>query len=173
MGKNPLDEATRSMRRSELDALREVFPEGEPEAIQVRLERGTHRGAAPTEEPHVALEIHTKNRTYAVGPDLTCIRVVDRQTREARTDHPAVGARLTGGQRRYGKTVHFARPFPVPGTEAVFLSPDDPRSPAAITSKVESVVLRIRIDTMVLQEEGAADEITSALLRSSLVGDEP
>ena len=58
--------------------------------------------------------------------------------------------------------MHVSRPFPVPGTEAVFQR--DGRSPAGVTSKVERVVLRITVTSFVIDENGAWDDVTSALL---------
>lgn len=113
--------------------------------------------------PHRALEIWTQNRIYVVDSSLVCVEIRDRKTGKAETKHSVLGARLAGGQRQYGKTVHLSRPFPVPGTEAVFQR-EGKRSPAGVTSKVERVVLRISVTTFVIEQEGAWDDVTSALL---------
>lgn len=144
-------------------ALEDVFPEGAPKPLTVSFVRGTYQGAIPADERQVALEILTRNRVYVIGFDLTCHAVIDRRTRESTTEHAALGARLVGGQRRYGKTVHFARPFPVPGTEAVF-EREGGATPAAITSRVQDVRLYIRVDSMVVDEDGAWEDVTSAFL---------
>ncbi|MFW5925029.1 MAG: hypothetical protein ACOCV4_02620 [Myxococcota bacterium] len=164
-GFDDIDGETTTVQTVSPETLRDVFPEGvAPQPVQLAFVRGTHHGPLPEDDRQVALEVFTRNRIYIVGFDWRCIEVVDRQSRRVNADHRALGAYLTGGQRRYGKTVHFSRPFPVPGTEAVFETPGR-RRPAAVTSKVESVSLYVRIDTIVLQEEGAWEEVTSALLR--------
>ncbi len=148
------------------DTLQDIFPGAPPvPPIEVVFDRDTHSGGAPVEPTSFrALEIWTLNRIYVVDSSLTCIEVIDRRTNEIDRKHSIVGARLGGGQRQYGKTVHIARPFPVPGTEAVFERPGK-RTPAGVTSKVERVVLRIRVTSVVLEQEGAWDDVTSALLR--------
>lgn len=120
------------------------------------------------EAPYRALEIWTQNRVYVVDAAMTCIEVRDRKTNLPDPRHSTLGARLAGGQRQYGKTVHLSRPFPVPGTEAVFERPGK-RTPAGVTSKVERVVLHIRVTTYVMQREGAFDDVTSAMLLPGFV----
>jgi hypothetical protein len=152
------------------ETLRDVFPEGVgPQPVQIGFVRGTYHGSVPKQERQVALEVFTRNRIYVIGFDWTCMEVVDRRTREADPQHRALGARLTGGQRRYDKTVHFSRPFPVPGTEAVFELPGKRRA-ATVTSRVESVSLYIRVDTIVLDEEGAWEDVTSNFLQGGNSG---
>lgn len=147
------------------DTLQDVFP-GAPQVnpIEIVFDRDQHpAGEALPNTPYRALEIWTQNRVYVIDSTLTCSEVISRKTGKADPKHSMIGARLGGGQRQYGKTVHVARPFPVPGTEAVFERPGR-RTPAGVTSKVERVVLRIRVTSVVLQEEGAWDDVTSALL---------
>ena len=148
------------------DTLQDVFP-GAPSVtpIEVVFDRDTHAaGVAVGNGPYRALEVWTQNRIYVVDSALTCVEVVSRRTGKKDPKNTMLGARLTGGQRQYGKTVHVARSFPVPGTEAVFERPGK-RTPAGVTSKVERVLLRIRVTSVVLQQDGAWDDVTAALLR--------
>jgi hypothetical protein len=151
------------------ETLEDVIPGAPPVApLEIVFDRETlaNGTTGSAGDPYRALEIWTRNRVYVVDSTLTCVEVVDRRSGARDTRHAVVGARLAGGQRHYGKTLHFARPFPVPGTEAVFERPGR-GAPVDVTSKVERVVLHIRVTTIVVQEEGAWDDITSTLLHPS------
>jgi hypothetical protein len=152
------------------DTIRTTFQEAFPDtpevqALEVVFDRDTHMADrdAPVQLPSVMLEVWTMNRLYLVGPDLICTDVIDRRTGQRDPKHATIGSRLGGGQRRYGKTLHISRPYPVPGTEAVFERMDKKRA-AGVTSKVQRVVLHIRVTSIVLDEKGAWDDVTSALL---------
>lgn len=156
------------------DTLRTTFAEAFPDTpevlpLEIVFDRDTHApsGAAPNVTPTVMLEIWTMNRLYLVDSNLICTDVIDRKTGQRDPSHANLGARLGGGQRRYGKTLHVSRPFPVPGTEAVFERLDKKRA-AGVTSKVERVVMHIRVTSIVLDEKGAWDDVTSALLMPSV-----
>lgn len=155
--------------RSSAHALADVIPGAPPVApLEVVFDRETFPPGTspPPDRPYRALEIWTQNRVYVVDSTLTCIEVLDRKTGRQEQKHSVLGARLTGGQRQYGKTVHLARPFPVPGTEAVFESPER-RRVAGLTTKVERVVLRLQVTSFVTDASGAWDDVTSALLHPS------
>jgi len=157
------DEKTVVERR---DTLQDVMPGAPPVApLEIVFDRDTRRAGSDRlpEPPHRTLEIWTQNRIYVCDGAMTCVEIRDRKTGTAEQKHSVLGARLVGGQRQYGKTVHLARPFPVPGTEAVFQR-EGKRTPAGVTSKVERVVLRITVTSFVLDERGAWDDVTSALL---------
>lgn len=151
------------------DTLQDVFP-GAPAVapLEVVFDRETFEagGGAMPDRPYRALEIWTQNRLYVVDSTLTCCDVIDRKTGEREQKRSVIGARLAGGQRQYGKTIHIARPFPVPGTEAVFERPGK-KTPAGVTSKVERVVLHIRVTSFVTEQQGAWDDVTSAFLHPS------
>lgn len=157
------DDATRK------DTLRTTFAEAFPDTpevlpLEIVFDRDTHSGGGgPATTPNVMLEIWTLNRLYLVDSNLLCTDVIDRRSGIRDTKHANLGAKLGGGQRRYGKTLHVSRPFPVPGTEAVFERLDKKRA-AGVTSKVERVVMHIRVTSIVLDEKGAWDDVTSALL---------
>lgn len=145
----------------------EAFPDT-PEAhpLEIVFDRDTHdphSGTAPSSTQGAMLEIWTLNRLYLVDSNMLCTAVIDRRTGTRDGKHANLGARLAGGQRRYGKTLHVARPFPVPGTEAVFERPDK-RQAAGVTSKVERVVLHQRVTSIVLDDKNAWDDVTSAFL---------
>lgn len=149
------------------DTLQDVFPEGAPPMpLEVVFARDTfavgQTGGVP--DRYRALEIWTQNRIYVVDSTLTCMDVLDRATGASTPGHSLIGARLCGGQRKYGKTLHVARPFPVPGTEAVFERAGS-RQPAGVTSKVERVRLFIRVSSLVLEDQGAWDDVTASLLQ--------
>lgn len=147
------------------DTIRDLIPDAPAVApIEVVFDRELHTaGVIAADRPYRALEIWTQNRVYTVDTSMTCSEVRDRHSGVADPRHSVLGARLVGGQRRYGKTLHVARPFPVPGTEAVF-EREGKRTPAGVTSKVERVVLRIRVTSVVMEQEGAWDDVTSAFL---------
>ena len=160
------DDDERTIVTAQRDTLRDLIPDVPPVApLEVVFDRETIApGGIVPEGAFRALEIHTQNRIYVVDSTLVCVEVVDRATgARDTTKHSVIGAQLVGGQRRYDKTVHLARPFPVPGTEAVFQRPGK-RTPAGVTSKVERVVLRIRVTSYLLETKGAWDDVTSALL---------
>lgn len=148
--------------RFHLDELIPGAPHVQP--IEVVFERAT---VAPADMPGALksapmLEIWTQNRVYYVDATMTCVAVYSRKT-AAPESHTAIGARLTGGQRKYDKTVHVSRPYPVPGTEAVFQR-DGSSRPAGVTSKVERVVMRITVTSVVTNSTDPWDDVTSALL---------
>jgi hypothetical protein len=156
--------------KTDKDTIRTTFQEAFPDTpevvpLEIVFDRDTHvpTETAPPRASTVMLEIWTLNRLYLVDADMICTEVVDRKTGTRDLKHANLGCRLGGGQRRYGKTLHVSRPFPVPGTEAVFERLDKKRS-SGVTSKVERVVLHIRVTSIVLDEKGAWDDVTSALL---------
>ncbi len=161
------------------DTIRTTFQEAFPDTpevmpLEIVFDRDTHSpsGAAPNITPTVMLEIWTMNRLYLINADLICTDVIDRKTGQRDLHHANIGSKLGGGQRRYGKTLHVARPFPVPGTEAVFERLDKKRA-SGVTSKVERVVMHIRVTSIVLDEKGAWDDVTSALLMPSVPSPKP
>lgn len=108
-----------------------------------------------------AVEIWTRNRIYAIDATMTCIEVINRTTGRPEANHSFLGARLGGGQRREGNSIKLSHPLPVPGTEAVFKLPSPRRGAFGQTSKVERVVLRVRVATALLADaEPAWKEIT-------------
>ena len=147
------------------DTLRDLIPDAPAVApLEVVFDREMQQaGRIAPDRPYRALEIWTQNRIYLVDSTMTCVEVRDRHTGIADPRHSVIGARLVGGQRRYGKTIHVARPFPVPGTEAVF-ERDGKRTPAGVTSKVDRVQLHIRVTSLVIEQEGAWDDVTGVLL---------
>lgn len=153
-----------------VDTIRTTFQEAFPDTpevipLEIVFDRDTHAasGGGPASQSGTMLEIWTLNRLYLVDTNMLCTDVIDRRTGVRDLKHTNLGARLGGGQRRYGKTLHVSRPFPVPGTEAVFERVDKKRA-AGVTSKVERVVLHLRVTSIVLDEKGAWDDVTSALL---------
>lgn len=106
------------------------------------------------------LEIWTRNRIYLLDAQLNCVEVLSRQSGKPES-HQFLGAKLGGGQRREGDKLRLSHPLPVPGTEAVFKLPNNRRGPFGQTSKVERVVLRVRVaQVSLLQAEPAWAEIT-------------
>jgi hypothetical protein len=112
------------------------------------------------------LEVWTANRVYMISQSLTCFEVLDRETTLSDRTHKFLGARLIGGQRKYGKTLHTTKPFPVAGTEAVFTRPQANGQPGPIhvTSRVERVVLHVSVTTLMFDEDDAFGDVTNAWL---------
>ena len=113
--------------------------------------------------PWIAIEVWTQNRIYGVGAAMTCVFVRDRGTGENAPDHPTLGARLAGGQRRNdaGLIVEVSHPLPEPNFTAVFVTGMGARLRVSETSKVTRVVFHQR--TVALGPEGGLptwDEIT-------------
>ncbi|MBI4954910.1 MAG: hypothetical protein HY908_23005 [Myxococcales bacterium] len=95
--------------------------------------------------PWRAVEVWTRNRIYGLDAQLTCIEVIDRISGRAEHNHVMLGARLSGGQRRDGSVVSISQPFPVPGTDAVFKHQPARKGAFGRTSRVERVVVRVRV----------------------------
>jgi hypothetical protein len=166
----PEDDEKTAVTVAATDTIRTTFQEAFPDTpevmpMEIVFDRETHTPTdhAPFVTPAVMLEIWTLNRLYLVDSNMLCTDVIDRKTGARDLKHANLGMRLGGGQRRYGKTLHVSRPFPVPGTEAVFERLDKKRA-SGVTSKVERVVMHIRVTSIVLDEQGAWDDVTSALL---------
>lgn len=143
-----------------------------PPPIEVVLSREvvvlSARDAGLTSQRYRMLEVWTRNRVYIIDSALECIEVTDRRTGSAEAAHSLLGATLAGGQRKYAKTMHISRPFPVPGTEAIFVR-DGKSRPAGLTSKVERVVLHIQIASVAMEKgDGVWDDVTSHLLQHHL-----
>jgi hypothetical protein len=142
----------------------------EPAPIEVVFSRdavvlGKHQLA---NHRYRALEIFTRNRIYVIDSALECMEVRDRRTGMSEPEHSLLGAKLVGGQRRYARTLHVARPFPVPGTEAIFVKADR-KQPAGLTSKVERVILYVHVASVAMEDgPGAWDDVTSHLLKHGL-----
>src|SRR5262249_31121511 len=86
------------------------------------------------------------NRIYRIDPNMRCVEVVDRETREASSRaHRLVGARLTGGERPVtkGGPMEVFHPLPVPGSLAVFLDASQPRRVVVRGAGMDRVVLRV------------------------------
>jgi len=115
------------------------------------------------------LEVWTRNRIYIVDSHLKCIEVIDQRSGLPEAGNSMLGAHLVGGQRKYANSVHFSRPFPVPGTEALFVRPDDRLRPMGFTSKVERVVLQVHVSSIAKSnDEDDWADVTSYLLKSPL-----
>lgn len=130
-------------------------------AIEVNLVHEQGMSFSSADEAFPAIEVWTKNRIYQCNSSLVCIGVIERATRRHDPSHALIGARLTGGQRRDGGALQLSHPLPLPGTEAVFTRPEKTRR-FGQTSKVERVVMRVRV--MTLSEQDAApiwDEMTT------------
>ena len=134
-----------------------------PAGIEITLvhERGTSYAG---NLPWCAIEIWTRNRVYLVDSAMICIGVVNRAAGKPESAHPILGAKLTGGQRRSEGSMQISHPYPVPGTEAVFKYMDKKRGTYGQTSRVERMVLRVRVTTVSFnQAEPAWEQITSSV----------
>ena len=145
----------------------------EPPPIEVVLSRQaqtiTSADARAATARYRMLEVWTRNRVYIVDSALECIEVLDRRTGTPEATHSLIGATLVGGQRKYMHTMHISRPFPVPGTEAIFVRPGKRAQPSGLTSKVERVVLHVHIASVAMNEDANAwDDVTSHLLQNQV-----
>ena len=113
-------------------------------AIEIEFVQQKGRAAVPQAMWGMA-DIFTKNRIYRVNSQLLCIEVIDRATGKSDPRHAMLGARMGGGQRREKGRVEIADPLPLPGMDVVFKQTDDKGGKFGHTSRVERVVLRIRV----------------------------
>lgn len=115
----------------------------------VEIEVVHQHGPAPhTEQTARTVEIWTQNRIYTMDPSMICIRVADRPGLEPNPEHPFLGHRLVGGQRRQGDSMELSYPFPRPGTEAVFEHNGGRLGHFSRTSTVTRVILRLHMVTV-------------------------
>jgi len=91
----------------------------------------------------LAYEVWTRNRVYNIDATMTCIDVIDLTTGKSNPDHPFIGARLSGGQRRSGDASELSLPLPAPGSDAVFQKRDHTGIRLAVTSAVTRVILHL------------------------------
>jgi len=97
-----------------------------------------------------ALEIWTRNHIYALDSDFICFDVIERSGGRSCPDNALIGAQLTGGQRRVEGNIELVHPFPLPGTDAVFRHLAQRHGRFGQTSRVERVLLRMRVTNMSL-----------------------
>jgi len=90
--------------------------------------------------PWRAYEIWTMNRVYGLDASYKCIEVLDRTTGKLETDNTMLGARFGGGRRQRGNSVVYSYPFPLEGSEAMFIRDHK----YGCTSTVERIVVRVR-----------------------------
>ncbi|MCC6647319.1 MAG: hypothetical protein IT374_17320 [Polyangiaceae bacterium] len=140
-----------------------------PLDVEVMQQRGV---ATLPQAMWAMLDIYTHNRVYRVSPQLICIDVVDRATGKSHGQHPMLGARLGGGQRRTETRVEISDPIPMPGMEAVFKQPGERGDKFGQTSRVERVVMRLRVSAWSASAEQPTSwaEITSEFAVDDVVG---
>jgi hypothetical protein len=149
-------------RRSGKTSIADLIPETPASTpFEVVFDRTTVKVGTPNHTaPYPMVEIFTKNRVYLVDSNLTCIEVIERKTGDADLKHTLLRSRLVGGQRKYEKTIHQTKPFPVPGMEAMFAVGDA----AQTTSLVERVVLHVRVTSVLLDPTNAWKDVTNVVL---------
>ena len=155
-------------------------PEGAPATMQglhdqtplVEIEVLHQHGPAPhAEQTARTVEVWTQNRVYTMDASMVCIRVADRPGLEPNPEHPFLGHRLVGGQRRRGDSMELSYPYPRPGTEAVFEHTGRRLGHFSRTSTVTRVILRLHMVTVspsVVAPTWA--ELTSRSLRAASPG---
>lgn len=121
-------------------------PSAEDVALDIEQVRETGTPALLA-GPWRAVEIWTRNRIYGVDGSMVCRSVTDRATDQQQPEHPAIGARLLGGQRRAkdGSIEWVAHPLPARGGAAVFARRFGKRLNVSETSDVTRVVVRQRV----------------------------
>jgi hypothetical protein len=110
----------------------------------------------------LAYEVWTKNRVYNLDGTMCCYEVIDLASGQSQEQHPFIGARLVGGQRRTGEDSELSFPLPVPGSDAVFQKSDSEKGiRLAVTSAVTRVILHVhRVDVRVPDRDHAWGKIT-------------
>jgi|SoiMethySBSTD1v2_1073268.scaffolds.fasta_scaffold04902_4 hypothetical protein len=109
------------------------------------VEVETRRVPAQTAQlTRLAYEVWTKNRVYNLDATMCCFEVIDLASGQVQSQHPFIGARLVGGQRRMGEDSELSFPLPVPGADAVFQKHDPAKGiRLAVTSAVTRVILHV------------------------------
>jgi hypothetical protein len=90
--------------------------------------------------PWRAYEIWTMNRVYGLDATFRCVEVLDRTTGKIDPESTMIGARFGGGRRQRGNAVVYSYPFPLEGSEAMFIR----ENKYGCTSPVERIVVRVR-----------------------------
>lgn len=117
-----------------------------PDGVELELVR-EQGGPGLLTGPWRAFEIWTQNHVYGVDATMRCREVIHRATGATTSDHPILGQRLLGGQRRDadGRIVQVSHPLPARGATAVFAEGFGKRVRVSETSKVTRVVVRQRV----------------------------
>lgn len=96
--------------------------------------------------PWRTLEVWTANTMYGLDENMRCVEVSSRDPHRTASASRLIGTRMLGSQRRDGDHFSVSFPYPVPGMEAVFRIGDG--SKHVTTSKVERVMLRVRMTNL-------------------------
>ncbi len=107
-----------------------------------------HGPAPRASEFNRTYELWTERHIYVLSPTLKCLDVLKTSTREPVSERAFIGARLVGGQHNTEDTVEISRPFPRPGSNAVFEIPKGDTRFFRHTSTIERVLLRFHITTV-------------------------
>ena len=106
--------------------------------------------------PWRTIEFWTGNTMYGLDSNLVCIEISARNPREkVRGAQALLGSRLVGSQYRDGNHFSVSYPYPVPGMEAVFRIGNGDKT--ITTSKVERVMLRVRMTDLDLSDNETPD----------------
>lgn len=100
--------------------------------------------------PWRTIEFWTANTMYGLDSQLQCIEVSARDPRHETVPSHLLGAVLVGSQVRGTSEISIAFPYPIPGMEAVLRLPDSGKH--MNTSRVERVMLRVRMTTVAIEE---------------------
>jgi hypothetical protein len=104
-----------------------------------------------------AIELWTARSVYSIDVDRVCIGVRSRESERDDPRHRLLGSRLVGGQHQEGAGLSISQPLPLPGMDAALEIGSGPGSHIATTSKVERVVVRVRMATIPLDADRPAD----------------
>jgi hypothetical protein len=137
-----------------------VATRGGAKAPLIEVEVTYERGPLPRAEPvRRTFEIWTQNTVYGVDSRMYCVEVRNPATATPLAEHPFLGARLVGGTLQGEAMVEMSYPLPRPGAFAVFESKKGNKRKFSRTSRVERVVLRMRVVTITGTDEANWDDL--------------
>lgn len=133
---------------------------GAPKPPLIDVEVTYERGAVPRAEPvRRTFEVWTQNTVYGLDSRMFCVEVRKTSTGAPIADHQFLGCRLVGGTLQGEQMVEMSYPLPRPGAFAVFESKKGNKRKFSRTSRVDRVVLKMRVVTITGSEEVNWDDL--------------
>ena len=126
--------------------------------VEVEVIRERTRTPRPQPFPG-CFEIWTQNTVYGLDSRMVCVEVRKTSTGAPIADHQFLGCRLVGGTLQGEQMVEMSYPLPRPGAFAVFESKKGNKRKFSRTSRVDRVVLKMRVVTITGAEEVNWDDL--------------